>query len=62
MAGKKRRTRCEQCKRMFQYGVDGEVTHKLHSMYKTFRLNTLFCSHACLHEYTTGLIKEDKNE
>lgn len=51
MAGKKRRSRCEQCKSMFQYGEDGEVTHKLHSMYKTYRLNTLFCSHACLFQY-----------
>lgn len=56
MAGKKRRSRCEQCKGMFQYGEEEKTTHKLHSMYKTYRLSLVFCSNDCLFEYVAKIM------
>lgn len=58
MAGKKRRTRCEQCKGMFQFG-ENIVSHKLLSTYKRHRMNVLFCSTECLHNYVGEMLDKE---
>lgn len=66
MAGKKRRTRCEQCKQMFQFGETGYsqkgITHKLQSWEPTSKLNTRFCSNKCLRDYAIGIVLKEQED
>ena len=54
MAGKNRRTRCDQCKRLFLL-ADTIDYQKLQSYYKFQIVKRIFCSKECLKKFVGAL-------
>lgn len=54
MAGKKRRTRCDQCNRLFLL-EDTNDFHKVQSYHEFQVVKNIFCSNDCLKRFVGGL-------
>lgn len=62
MAGEKRRTKCDKCNRLFQYGKEDEITHRLKSTFSSSIEKRTFCSTDCLIEYAKQIKKDGKEK